>query len=76
MTMVGCSRPSVHSLFATARSYSGGHLGGLLRGTLPRSPSAGGDPGWEDLPAPVGDLTLYFEDNALDDLYLLLRWQG
>jgi hypothetical protein len=53
-----------------------GELGGLLRGTLPRSPSSGGDPGWEDLPAPVGDLTLYFEDNALDDLYLVLRWQG
>jgi hypothetical protein len=51
-------------------------LGGLLRGTLPRNPSSGGDPGWESLPAPVGDLTLYFEDNALDDLYLVLRWQG
>jgi hypothetical protein len=51
-------------------------LGGLLRGTLPRSPSSGGDPGWEGLPLPMGDLTLYFEDNALDDLYLVLRWQG
>jgi hypothetical protein len=51
-------------------------LGGLLRGTLPRSPSSGGDPGWEDLPSPVGDLTLYFEDNALDDLFLVSRGQG
>jgi hypothetical protein len=51
-------------------------LGGLLHGTLPRIPSSAEDPGWEALPPPLGELTLYFQDNGMDDLYLLLRWQG
>jgi len=51
-------------------------LGGLLRGTLPRIPSSAEDPGWEGLPLPLGELTLYFQNNAMDDLYLLLRWRG
>ena len=51
-------------------------LGDLLRGTLPRSPSSPDDPGWGTLPLPVGALSLYFDDNRLDDLYLVVRWQG
>jgi hypothetical protein len=62
----------VHTLTLAKRA----DLGGLLRGTLPRSPASGDDPGWEALPPPMGELTLYFEDNKLDDLHLMLRWQG
>jgi hypothetical protein len=60
-----------HTLNLTKRD----ELGDLLRGTLPKPPT-GADPGWTVLPTPVGKLTLYFENNQLDDLYLLLRWAG
>jgi hypothetical protein len=50
-------------------------LGGLLRSTLPRAAS-GDDPGWVDLEAPVGRHAYYFENNDLEELYLVLRWQG
>jgi hypothetical protein len=50
-------------------------LGGLLRGSIPRAAS-GDDPGWVDLPEPVGRHAFYFENNDLQELYLVVRWQG
>jgi receptor-binding and translocation channel-forming TcA subunit of Tc toxin len=59
-------------LTLSRRTELGDHL---LRGTLPRRP-INGAPGWEELPPPVGSVSLYLDHNDLDDLYLLLRWQG
>jgi hypothetical protein len=49
-------------------------LGGLLRGQLPH-PASGANAGWPTVPPPTGQLSLYFEDNAIEDLFLLLRWR-
>ncbi|WNM37569.1 hypothetical protein RMN56_20660 [Micromonospora halotolerans] len=50
-------------------------LGGLLRGELPR-PAVRADPGWPTVPPAAGELSLFFEDNAMESLFLLLRWRA
>jgi hypothetical protein len=52
-----------------------GEPGRMLRGQLPQ-PASGTNPGWPTVPAPTGKLNLFFEDNAIKDLFLLLRWRA
>ncbi len=50
-------------------------LGNLLRAPPPQPPS-GANAGWEELPPPIGEVTSHWENNALGDVFVVLRWKG
>ncbi|NGN66618.1 insecticidal toxin protein [Streptomyces sp. A7024] len=51
-------------------------LNGLLRGALRADPAIPGKRAWGDLPEPVGSFSLYAENNAMKDLFVLLTWSA